>query len=437
MLIHNGWVVTLGEPNQVLFKHSIEVENGLIKRIGPADSFDVSEHEKVLPAYGRVIMPGFINAHTHFYSAFACGYNKGKPAHNFKEVLENLWWRLDRQFGPDDVVFSGLIAGMDAIRQGCTTLFDHLSSPNYVDGAISQVSEAMREAGLRANVCYEVSDREGLDNALEGIRENKKNLEREQDNPLVTNLFGLHASFTLSDETLKQVSEIVKAGNYGVHIHVAEDKMDQEHCLKHHGKRVVHRLHDFGLLGPKTICAHGVWLDESELELLAKTDTILTHQAQSNQNNGVGQMDLLAAMKAGVLVGLGTDAMTYNMIHECRSALFAQRNLTGDPSAGFAEVTQALLRNNQRIAARFWDNPPGELAVGRPADVIVMDYDSPTPMNADNFLGHLIFGMHQSTVLHTVVAGKVLMENRNLFHLYERDYRYDARTLSNRVWNYM
>jgi putative selenium metabolism protein SsnA len=434
ILIKNGTVVTLGAKNRVLTGYAVLIEGGLVKKIAPQKSFK-GKYAKVIDASGKVVMPGFINAHMHFYSTFARGLGKAAPSRNFLEILNNLWWKLDKQLTNADSYYSAVIPLINAVRKGTTTIIDHHASPFAITGSLSAVEKAVRETGLRACLCYEVSDRDGKDKAREGLEENTAfiaNAAARKDNQ-VKALFGLHASFTLSDETLEEAAYRGHKLGAGFHIHTAESQADQLHCESHHKVRVVERLRDFGILGRKSIAAHCVHVSEKEMDILRETETAVVHNPQSNANNSVGIADVTGMAAKGVLVGLGTDAMTVNMLEEVRCALWMQ-HLKHDPSRGFMETAGALLVNNAVIANRYFEGL-GELKEGFAADIAVVDYIPPTPMDASNFAGHLIFGLSQSEVDTTIAAGRVLMENKVLkLDLDEEEVSRKSAELARKLW---
>jgi putative selenium metabolism protein SsnA len=415
ILIKNGIIITLGEQNRVLYDHAILCDTGLIKAIAPTKSF-TGKYDKVIDAAGKVVMPGFINVHMHFYSTMVRGYGKAAPSKNFNEILNNLWWRLDKKLTIEDCYYSAMIPLLDAVRHGTTTLIDHHASPFAARGSLGRIAEAVREVGLRASLCYELSDRDGEKIADDGLNENADFIaqcNKANDNQIKA-LFGLHASFTIGDRTMEKAVALAKNLGVGFHVHTAEAKSDEEHCEKHHGVRVVERFNKFGILGPKTIAAHCVYVNDHELELLAATGTAVAHNPQSNMNNAVGVADIIKMSSKNILVGLGTDAMTVNMLEEVRSALWAQHLSKSDPSVGFMEALTTLLVNNARIANRYWKPFLGELKEGSVADVILIDYYPPTPLDETTFLGHLAFGLSQSAVNTTIAGGKVLMEDKCL-----------------------
>ncbi len=436
LLIKNGIVVTLGEPNRVLYGHAVLCEGGLITKVAPQKELEAAP-ARVLDAHGKVVMPGFINAHMHFYSTMARGLGKAKPSREFREVLENLWWRLDKKLTLDDCYYSALLPLVAAVRRGTTTLIDHHASPFAARGSLNRIAGAVKQVGLRACLCYELSDRDGAKVAQDGIDENVDFIKRclsERDGQLKA-LFGLHASFTITDGTMQRAAEAGKALGAGFHVHTAEAKSDQDFNEKNFGLRVVERLHRFGILGPKTIAAHCVHVNEREMDLLKETATAVAHNPQSNMNNAVGVADIIKMSEKGILVGLGTDAMTVNMLEEVRAALWVHHLARNNPSVGFMESLSTLASNNAKIANRYWEPKVGELKEGCAADIVLMDYYPPTPFNENTFLGHLGFGLSQSFVDTTICAGKVLMQGKELkIDVNEEEIAAKSLELSTRLW---
>jgi len=434
LLIKNGTIVTLGDPNRVLTRHAVLIEDGRVKAILPQESAQKVKAQTI-DAGGKVVLPGFINCHMHFYSTFARGLSGVAPAASFPDKLRNLWWRLDRLLSPEMCYYSALAAGLEAIRHGTTTIIDHHSSPGAVRGSLGRIADAVRQLGLRACLCYEVSDRNGPGIAREGIRENLRFLEecRQADDNRLMALFGSHASFTLEEGTLRRCAQYARKYEAGFHIHCAEGKSDQSASLLRFGKRVVPRLAEHGILGPRTICAHAVHLQNREWDLLAKTGTAVVHNPQSNSNNGVGVMDLLKASQRGVLVGLGTDAMTLNMLEELRSAIWTQRLFHRNPDVAFSEATGLLMKNNREICNRYFQRV-GQLKEGWEADLICIDYFPPTPMDKENFPGHMVSGLSQAPVDTTIVGGKVLMKKKKVLVLDEEKTDRDAQRSSSKLW---
>jgi putative selenium metabolism protein SsnA len=415
LLIKNGTVVTLGENNRVIDDGAVLVDGARIKQIGRSNDFTGS-YDKVIDAAGRIVLPGFINAHMHFYSTMVRGLGKVQPPADFVDILKKLWWRLDKQLMLDECYYSALIPLIDAVKKGTTTLIDHHASPFAVRGSLGRIADAVKEVGLRACLCYEISDRDGKEIAAQGIEENVAFIERcnSRDDDYLKALFGLHASFTISEATMEQAVRAAESLDTGFHLHVAEARSDEEHCLENFGMRVVERLDKACILGPKTIAVHCVHVNDTEMDLLASTDTSVVHNPQSNINNAVGVADIIGMNEKGIRVGLGTDGMTVNMLEELRQALWIHHLAKDDPAVGFMESMSALTINNAEIARRCWGTGLGELREGCLADIVLMEYYPPTPLTKDTFLGHLGFGLAETSVGTTIVGGRVLMEDGEL-----------------------
>jgi putative selenium metabolism protein SsnA len=430
----NGIVVTLGGDNQVIWNGSVVTDGELITGIGEASKMkERFPKAEAVDCTGKLILPGFLCTHHHFYSTMARGMAiPGEPAANFVEILERLWWKLDKALTEEDITLSAQVPLIECIRNGTTTVIDHHASPSMRDGSLDLIEEAVRQAGIRASLCYEVSDRNEPGG---GIRENERFIKKiGKGDGQIAAMMGLHASFTLSDKTLETCVGIAKSAGVGCHIHVAEDAADREDAVAKYGMPTVHRLEKLGVAGEKSIFVHCVHIDESEMEILAATRTSVVHNPESNMNNAVGVTKLLELMKKGVLVGLGTDGMSSDMLAQMRCAYLLHRLANRDPRVAFMEAPRLLLQNNSDICERQFGLRLGELAVGRPADMAILDYLPPTPLTEANFLGHLIFGLVDATVDTTVCRGKILMRGRKLLTLDEKRITARSRELAPKMW---
>lgn len=441
MLIHNAKVITWGDPCQILDDHGVLLKEGLIQELGPSKTLlqTYGDQEK-LDAGGKILMPGNICAHTHFYGAFARGMAiPGKAPKDFPEILRKLWWPLDKSLTEEDVRYSALVCLIDAIKHGTTTLIDHHASPNFIQGSLDVIADAVDESGLRAVLCYEVTDRDGLDKAKAGIQENIRFIERVQSGEVaggrVKGTFGLHASLTLSDETLDKC-RLALPEDSGFHIHVAEHEADEYDSLSKSGARVVDRLNQFGILGERTIVAHAIHVDAHEIELLADSGTWVSHQPRSNMNNGVGVAEVESLVRAKVKVCLGNDGFSNAMWEEWKTAYLLHKVWHRDPRRMPGDLlAQIAVMNNAELVGLFFPEAPiGVIQEGAQADLILVDYHPTTPLTAGNLPWHIVFGFHESMIRSTIVAGRLLMHEGKMLTLDEEAITERSRELVPHVW---
>ncbi len=318
-------------------------------------------------------------------------------------------------------------------------MIDHHASPNTIAGSLDVIAESVEQSGLRAVLCYEVTDRDGEEKANQGIGENIRFIERAQREKVadgrVTATFGLHASLTLSEKTLERCRQAVSE-EVGFHIHVAEHEADEYDSLAKSDKRVVDRLQNHNILGPKTIVAHATHVDAKEISMLAGTQTWVTHQPRSNMNNGVGAAPIESIMRAGVKVCLGTDGFPHTMWEEWKTAYLLHKVWHRDPRRmPGTEVARMGAYNSSRLAEVFFPVAAiGVLASGAYADIIFVDYHPHTPLTPANLPWQIVFGFHESMVTDTIVAGKVLMQDRKILTLDEEAVAVHARELAPKVW---
>ena len=441
MIVTNGKIVTWEQPNRILIDHAILIIDGIIRAIEPQqDLLDSNPEEDNLDARGQYVLPGNICAHTHFYGAFARGMAiPGRQPKDFLEILKKLWWPLDKSLTFEDIRASALVMLIDAIRNGTTTLIDHHASPNAILGSLDVIAESIDESGLRGVLCYEVTDRDGLEKSNEGIEENVRFIERANREKIaggrVGATFGLHASLTLSEKTLNACRQAAPNGA-GFHIHVAEHEVDEYDSLAKSGMRIVDRLHRHQILGPRSIVAHAVHVDAREVALLAESGTWVTHQPRSNMNNGVGVSEVESMMRAGVAVCLGTDGFAHTMWEEWKMTYLLQKVWHRDPRRMSAlDVAEMAIHNNASLVNQFFSGPPlGYIRPGACADLIFLDYHPYTPLTVDNLPWHIVFGFHESMVTSTIVGGNVLMQDRQILSLDEEAITAHARELAPEVW---
>lgn len=439
MLIINGTVLTFGTDKRAWPAGAVYYEGDTIVEVGrTADLRQKYPQAEILDAAGKIVMPGMVCAHTHFYGAFARGMAiPGAPPENFMQILEQLWWKVDCALTLEDSKYSALVALVDAIRHGTTTLIDHHASPTHIDGSLDALAEAATESGLRVGLCYEVTDRNGPEGTLAGIAENVRFLKRlrTHPDPKLGASFGLHAAFTVSDDTLDACVDAAKGLNTGFHIHVAEDKADEADSLKKYGVRVAERLEKKGILGPKTLVAHAIHVDAYEMDAFRATQTKISHQPRSNMNNAVGVAEVEKLLNRGITVGLGNDGFTNNMFTEIHTAYLLHKVSHGDPRVMPGDrLMEMAFNNNAAIAGLFFPKPVAALVPGAFADIILLDYVPYTPLTDGNYPWQLIFGMDGSHVTHTIAGGQMLMEDRRVLTLDEAAIADRAMELAKGVW---
>ena len=441
MLIINAKLVTWGQPNQIIDGDAVYIVGDRIAAIGPqTEMLSLYSDAEQLDANGQYLMPASICAHTHFYGAYARGMGiPGEAPVDFMQILKKLWWPLDLALDPESVRLSALVCLVDAIKHGTTTLIDHHASPEFIDGSLDVIAQAVDEAGLRAILCYEVTDRNGEAGFRAGVRENVRFFERTQRESVahgrVRASFGLHAGLTLSNSSLDICREAAPA-ECGFHVHVAESDADQADSMQKSGVRMVNRLDQHGLLGPKSIAVHAVHVDSQETALLASSGTWVTHQPRSNMNNAVGVSDVEAMLAAGVKVCLGNDGFSNAMWEEWKAAYLLHKAWQRDPRRMPAStIVDMAVYNNAALSRVFFPEAPlGALAEGAFADLILVDYHPYTPLNAGNLPWQIVFGFNESMITMTMASGKVLMRNHKLLTLDENLIAEQALAKAPQVW---
>jgi putative selenium metabolism protein SsnA len=380
-------------------------------------------------------MPGFINTHMHYYSTFARGMNLGgKPATTFGEVLSGLWWRLDKKLTLEDVYYSCIGPMIDEVRSGVTSIIDHHASPFAVEGSLFQIAEAAKLFGLRSNLCYETSDRDGERIAEAGIKENVDFAQycKERDDDMIRSLFGLHAQMTISEKTLEKC--IIAADGTGFHVHAAEGFEDVVDAISKYGMRVIERLYKSGVLNEKSIAVHCIHITDEEMDMLKASGVAVVHNPQSNMGNAVGVSPVIAMMKKGILAGLGTDGYGADVLESYKTAAILHKHTLGIPSAAWAEPPAMLFKNNKIIMERFIKGKVGTLAKDHYADLIIVDYKGPTPVNAETINSHILFGISGRHVDTTIINGRIVMKDRELVGIDEEALMAKSRERAKKIW---
>ncbi len=418
ILLKNG---TFIDWQTLEFKQTdLLVEEGANGKLQFVSGSVITGQEKIIDCSGKFITKSFSCGHHHVYSALARGMGAPKKnPENFLEILKYVWWTLDKALDLEMIRYSALATAMACARNGVTFAIDHHASPFAVEGSLETIAKAFDEVGVGHLLCYEISDRDGMEISRKGLAESAAYLSRRQ------GLVGLHASFTVGDETLKQAVKLARQTQSGIHVHVAEDEYDQVHCLTHYNKRVIERFEEAGVLEfSKTILGHCLHLTQNERNCVVGSPAWIVQNTESNLNNQVGNFN---SAGLGQNIMMGTDGMNSDMLRSAKLAFFAGHNYD---QIDYAE-TYRRFRNVHHYIAKNAFSGDGE------NNLVVLDYDTPTPLTVNNFLGHFLFGIESRHVSHVISNGKLIVENGNILTVNEAEILTESRKQAVRLWKKM
>jgi len=396
------------------------VEEGIKGKIQFVDNISNINVGQTIDCTGKLVTKSFAVGHHHVYSALARGMGAPKKnPENFYEILQYIWWTLDKALDKDMIEASALTTAMACAKSGSTFVIDHHASPNFITGSLDIIAKAFDKVGVNHLLCYEITDRDGIEKAEEGLTETESYLKTNQ------GLVGLHASFTVNDEIMRRAVDLMEKFNSGIHIHVAEDLYDQRHCHDNYGKRVIQRLNDFGVLNSsKTILGHCLHIDDNERKIIKNLEAFVVQNMESNLNNKVGYFN---ARDLGSKIMLGTDGMHSDMLQSAKATFFVGQ---GFDNISFDTAYERFRKVHDYIALNNFEGD-GE------NNLLVLDYDSPTVINQDNFLGHFIFGINSNHVNDVISNGKVIVRNRKIQQVNESEILEFSKEQSLRLWKKM
>ncbi len=406
---------------------AILVDQGEIAAVGPSAAVRAHHAASTIDVGGRLILPGLLDAHTHLYSSLAAGLVPDGPLDTFPRILENLWWRLDAAHDEESVYHSAMAGIIDRLRCGVTTIFDHHASMGFVTGSLDVIAGACEEAGVRATLCFEVSERAGLDFVMDQIEENVEFHESHREDPFLRGTMGLHANFTLSDETLSEIAA-ARPADMPIHVHAGEAREDLEFCRHGGFEGPVDRLQRYHLLDEDSILVHAVHLSNRDAAILRDTGPVVVLAPESNANNGVGRPD--ASLIPRHL--LGTDGMSPDIVATLR-ARYLDQHAAHEPPAGMSDgLSDALFGYRREVQQRFFPGT-GDFTVGARADIAVLDYIPVTPITPSTVIAHLVHGARQGRAWLTAVDGRVLLMDGAVTFVDEERFRAHARKVSARL----
>lgn len=389
--------------------------DGKIKEVGSMDDF-AFEGETV-DGNGRLLMPGLINGHTHIYSTLFRGLNLNASPHNFKGVLEDIWWRFDKELDLESIELSAKVYARESLLSGVTSLIDHHAS-GEIKGSLSCIDNALDNIGIKHLLCFETSDRFNIGDCM---NENKWALDN-------NGHFGLHASMSLSDETLEKVSKVIS--NNPIHIHVAESLLDQADSIKKYKKRVIYRLDSFNLLNKDSILGHCIHINDEEAEIISKRECLVAINPTSNMNNAVGVYNYKIMKEHNINVLVGTDGLGVNIAKEWQNLFYNGKYSVSHPSGvDFDWIKNSIINSysyfNRRLGCKI-----GKIEEDYDSDFILVDYKSPTPINERNIFAHVFFSVFDGLKANSVYTNGVKrIENYEMVKYVEYD-----KEIANRLW---
>jgi len=436
IVLKNATLVHL-HPAEVVPGTDVLIDGTEIAGVGKGIG-ESQKAERTIDLDDRLLMPGLVCSHDHFYSALSRGIMaRIAPAPDFVSTLQNLWWRLDRALDPESLRASAVVGALEAVKAGCTAVIDHHSSPSCIEGSLSLLAEGFEKVGLRGILCYETTNRNGADGAAKGVAENLRFArhvegQKKSNGParLIEAMIGGHAPFTLSEDDLSALAEVVAETGRGFHVHVSEDGFEPSFSHRMYGKDPLRRLDDAGLLSERSLIGHGLYLEPEEREILNESGAFLAHNSRSNMNNHVGYNGALPHLKN---VALGTDGIGSDMLLEAKFAYFRHRDSGGPLGPG---AFMRFLQAGNEILHRGFGESFGRVEKGYKADLVILDYDCPTPILRENVAGHIIFGAGSRDVNSVIVNGTIVMENRSFRWDTAAAYA-EARTASRILWQKM
>lgn len=379
-----------------------------VTHYGPA-SADKPAADSRLDCSAGTLAPGRVNAHTHIYSGLA---PLGMPPPeeepgNFVEILERVWWRLDQALDEPTLAASARLYVAEALLAGTSTLVDHHESPRFIEGSLDVLADTCHELGMRAVLCFGATERnDGRREAKRGLEECRRFILANR-RPLVRGVVGLHASFTVSDDTVREAGELCRELGTVLHVHVAEDGADVEDAQRRGYRGPLERLLELGALPPGSILAHGVHLDHDQVRLALDKGLWLVQNPRSNRGNRVGYPSALVASSR---VGLGTDGYPARMDEEA-AVLAEEAAAHGEDE----RIVEDRVTAGWRMVGELFGGPFAPLAPGAMADVVVAD----------------------GRATHLTVGGKLVVRDGKLLTGDLEQIRAQAHTQAPAVWGRM
>jgi cytosine/adenosine deaminase-related metal-dependent hydrolase len=432
-LIQNGLVVTADKKGRIYPDGYVRIESNEIAELGKGKP--KGKADNIIDAKGNVVIPGLITAHTHLYGILLRGANlKIEPPTDFAQILQRVWWPLDETMNLEDAHASALSASADMLRNGSTFFADTYSGPNSIEGVLDSVADGSNRVGMRSMLAFEMTERDSSEDGQRGLEENVRFSDCSKCGGLASLMMSIHASFTVTDELIAKAVEEARRLDVPITIHTSEGLVDLYHNLERYGERTVERLTRLNVLGPKTVLAHCVHVNDLELDLIAEHGASVAHNPMSNMLNAVGTAPVPSMIKRGIPVGLGNDGWIYDPFENMRCALTVHRLENRNPSIiGPDDIFRMATLDGARCYG--FDDQIGSLEKGKLADITILDGTRvPTPLTADSVIGHLINTFGGRDVKHVFVDGVQVIDDGRLSLVSDEEVAEISRNASEKLW---
>lgn len=419
ILIKNAFI--LNPNNFENKKQSLLIKDNLIAEI--SDEIDESNVDKIIDAEGKILLPGFINTHTHLSMTLFRGLADDLSLDSW---LNDHIWPMEANLNGDYCYIGALLAAVEAIKSGTTTISDMYF---YME----DVARAIDVSGLRAVLSYGMIDFGDAEKREAEIEENLALYKacNGMANGRIKVFFGPHSPYTASEELLIKVRQLADEYNMGIHIHVSETQKEINDSLEEKGLRPFEYLEKIGFLGPDVVAAHCVWLSDSEIEIIKKHNVKVSHNPCSNMKLASGVAPVSKLIENGVCVSIGTDGASSNnnldLIEELKTASLLQKVSTLDPKVLNSDeaIEMATVKGAETLGL---SDEIGSIEVGKKADIILIDTVAAnmTP-DSSSLSSNIVYSANGSNVDTTICDGKILMENKKLTELDEDEIYKKAR----------
>lgn len=438
LLIKNGVVITMDGERRVMEGCDVAIDGGKILELGEGMAY---EAKKTLDAEGCVVCPGFINGHSHVYQSLieGLGYDMHFDPWNWRFLFP-----VVSKVTPENARAGASLAALELIKNGVTTISDHWYLHTNMNN-IYEVTDVFDKAGLRAQMVFGLLDQTFAGERIDSeymtmiqsedllVEEARKYHKKWHGTRRTTVALGPGSTEDISESLMVKTVELAKELDINVSTHVAGWIEINSYTIRQFGERDLEHFHTLGLTGPRGVMFHAVWLSDREIEIMARTGTKVVHCPIANAYLGYGIAPVAQMLSRGITVGLGTDgaaSYTYDMLEVARTAGMLQKATKLDAESVTAEEIMEMLTTSGAKVLGIEDEV-GALEVGKKADVIVVDYKAPHLMPIGRWLPKLIYSARGSDVIHTIVEGQVVMEDRVVLTMDEEKVMEEA--MANRI----